>query len=359
MRINDFTPPLPTAVDFNATADAPLPPEMPPEVHAAFSLTQLLDRSMKAFNRNLENMLKVQPNAQKMAEVLLAGGTAELVIAEFMEQVHAKRIRSQMFTQQLQQCGAVMTHCMAAMPGEQQQQLVGELQRIWSDLLSRPLPDEIAEELDPGVKSSNDFFDKLLELIDLIKNGYLAGYEHILKAYSAFFSDFNAEITAVMKDWIIAIDEGKYIAVSTGPFRAALEKLIQKYTLPNPAAVLFPKPGQGGASKEEAEKWLKALGLPESCLVKNPDGSYCVVIDTGPLRLMKDGLPAQDFVHWDPSRFQSWQTGFNAQEERMKNLLQSLTQKYSNANAYHDNFNKVLSSHLNQFADMLKAMLNF
>jgi invasin D len=39
--------------------------------------------------------------------------------------------------------------------------------------------------------------------------------------------------------------------------------------------------------------------------------------------------------------------------------LQSFTQKYSNANSYHDNFNKTLSSHLNQYSDMLKAMLNF
>lgn len=62
---------------------------------------------------------------------------------------------------------------------------------------------------------------------------------------------------------------------------------------------------------------------------------------------------------WDTAKFQAWQTGFNAQEERMKNMLQSFTQKYSNANSYHDNFNKTLSSHLNQFSDMLRAMLNF
>ncbi|MNL12862.1 Invasin IpaD [compost metagenome] len=76
---------------------------------------------------------------------------------------------------------------------------------------------------------------------------------------------------------------------------------------------------------------------------------------------MLDSVPNPwvGMVVWDTAKFQAWQTGFNSQEERMKNMLQSFTQKYSNANAYHDNFNKTLSSHLNQYADMLKAMLNF
>ena len=127
-----------------------------------------------------------------------------------------------------------------------------------------------------------------------------------------------------------------------------------------PAGVLFPAPGMDGASKEEAEKWRLALGLPASCLKDNGDGTFSVVMDLGPLITMRDSLPPGVYwITWDTSKFQAWQTGFNAQEERLKNMLQSFTQKYSNANSYHDNFNKTLSSHLNQYADMLKAMLNF
>lgn len=363
MRINDFTPPLPSpSVDFNGGGDAPLPPEMPFEVQAAFSFAQLLDRSSKALHRHLDNMLKChpQPAAEKMAEALLAGASAENRIADFVEQVQAKRIRSQMWAQQVCQCGALMSHGREALPLEQHQYLEEPQKFILRDLQDRfPPPAEIAQAFDQSINSSDDFFDKLLALIDLIKNGYLAGYEHILAAYSDFFSDFNKDITALLKDWVVGGGDGKEVTLNVGALRAALSALIDKYTHPKPGSVLFPKSGEDGTSREEADKWREALGLPESCLKQNADGTWCVVMDTGPLDIMLNGLPAGDSETWDTARFQMWQTGFNAQEERMKNMLQSLTQKYSNANAYHDNFNKVLSSHLSQYSDMLKAMLNF
>jgi invasin D len=218
-----------------------------------------------------------------------------------------------------------------------------------------PPPPEIAEAFDLIINSSNDFFDKLLDLINLIKNGYLAGYEHIIAAYSDFFADFNDEITAKMQEWIEGANDGKEVKLNAGALRTALQALIDKYSHPNPKSVLFPKPGEGGASKEEAEKWRVALGLPANCLKANGDGTWCVVMDVEPLLNMKNSLPSGNIVTWDTAKFQAWQTGFNAQEERMKNMLQSFMQKYS----YHDNFNKTLSSHLNQYADMLKAMLNF
>lgn len=346
--------------DFNAIVDAPLPAEMPVEVHAGFSLTQLLERSVKALNRNLENMLKYPAGVPRA----LQGSPAEVLAqyfssAEFVDPTHAKQIRSLMLIHQVQQSGTVFTHCLETLPMEQRQQLYDEKDRSLDELRQMSMPDEIADEFDLEINASNEFFDKLLELIDLIKNRYLAGYEHIIAAYSNFFSDFNADITAKLKDWIEGANEGKEVKLNVGALRTALNDLIAKYSHPNSASVLFPQPGKGGTNRAEAEKWREALGLPASCLKQNPDGSYCVVIDTGPLWRMRESLPSGGWVTWDTAKFQAWQTGFNAQEERMKNTLQSFTQKYSNANAYHDNFNKTLSSHLNQFADMLKAMLNF
>ncbi|WPN31927.1 IpaD/SipD/SspD family type III secretion system needle tip protein [Pseudomonas sp. P5_109] len=345
--------------DSNAIVDAPLPAEMPVEVHAGFSLTQLLEVSVKALNRNLENMLKCPAGVPRE----LQGSPAEILAqyfssAEFAEQVHAKRIRSLMWTHQMRQSGTVFNHCLETLPMEQRQQLYDEKDRIHDELRQMSVPDEIADEFDLRINSSNEFFDKLLELIDLIKNGYLAGYEHIIAAYSNFFSDFNTEILARMGEYINGANDGKEVRLDAIGLRVLLDSLLAKYSPPNPAAVLFPEPGKGGASREEAESWRKALGLPESCLHQNADGTYCVIIDTGPLASMKKELP-NGVVMWDTAKFQAWQTGFNAQEERMKNTLQSFTQKYSNANSYHDNFNKTLSSHLNQYADMLKAMLNF
>jgi len=361
MRIAESSHPSSSLpADFNANVDAPLPPEMPPEVHAGFSLAQLLERSGKVLNRNLENMLKCPAGVPRD----LQGSPAEILAqyfssTEFAEQTHAKRIRSLMWTHQMRQTGMVSNLCLDTLPMEQRQPLYDEQDRILDEYRRMSVPDEIADEFDARVNSSNDFFDKLIDLIDLIKNGYLAGYEHILEAYSDFFADFNEQVIAKMKDWIEGADEGKSVWLHTGPLGNALTDLIDKYSHPNPASVLFPKPGNEGASREEAEKWRKALGLPDSCLKRNPDGSYCVVIDTGPLLSMRGSLPPIGAVKWDTAQFQAWQAGFNAQEERMKNTLQSFTQKYSNANSYHDNFNKTLSSHLSQFSDMLKAMLNF
>lgn len=360
MEIRQFnsSPPSPLA-EFNPVTDAPPAPEMPTEVHVAFSLGPELDRSVKALNRNLENMLRCQLTATNVSPEHWGGGLAEQAMAEFLEQVDAKRIRHQMWVPQVRGCVLLMAHCFDSLSPEQHSQKVAEQDRILNALHDRPVPPEIAEAYDAVFSAPNDFFDKLLELIDLIKNGYLAGYEHIIAAYSDFFKDFNTEITAKMKEWIEGANDGKEIKLNAGQIRLALQALISKYSHPNPASVLFPAPGMEGASKEEAEKWLKALGLPASCLKENADGTFCVVIDLGPLTTMVDNLPPGTWVTWDTAKFQSWQTGFNAQEERMKNMLQSFTQKYSNANSYHDNFNKTLSSHLNQFADMLKAMLNF
>ncbi|MNF71975.1 Cell invasion protein SipD [compost metagenome] len=315
-------------------------PEMPAAIHAGFSLVQMLEDSAKTLNRHLENMLESAKN----------GST---------EQLQEKQIRSQMWEHQLRQSARVFTHCLETLSMEQRHVLYDEQNRILRDLKQMPVQVEFPITFDAEANSSNEFFDKLLELIDLIKNGYLAGYEHIFTAYSDFFSDFNKEITAKLKDWIVGANDGKEVKLDAGALRAALTSLINKYSHPNPESVLYPEPGKGGTSREDAENWRETLGLPASCLKQNADGTYCVVIDTGPLLTMRNSLPAGGVVTWDTARFQAWQTGFNAQEERLKNTLQSLTQKYSNANSYHDNFNKTLSSHLNQFADMLKAMLSF
>ncbi|QIB04162.1 IpaD/SipD/SspD family type III secretion system needle tip protein [Pseudomonas fluorescens] len=364
MEIAPFTrPPIVLLPNVETITDTAPPLEVPVEVQTVSSLTHLLDRSMNAMNRGLGQMLKCPSITAKQMDGMTSEATAQPFIAEFVEQIHAKHDRAQMLAMQLRQCCAVMTHSLKAglLDESQLQQVDDEHNQILHALerhLEEHKPLEIAEALDATINSSNDFFEKLLELIDLIKNGYLAGYEHIISAYTDFFAAFNARITAMMKNWVEGANDGKDVRLNAGALHAALTQLIADYSHPNPASILFPKPGEE-ASEEEANKWRQALGLPANCLKPNGDGTWCVVIDTGPLTLMKKDLPSSGTVTWDTAKYNQWQTGFNAQEERLKNMLQSLTQKYSNANSYHDNFNKTLSAHLNQFADMLRAMLNF
>lgn len=314
--------------DLKLTTETPAPAEVPRETPAFSALGRLLESSTRSLVCSLDNLLKCQPDLYE--------------------------VRTQMGARQIEQHGQVVARCLQALTPEQRQNLFER------SLQNMSVPVEIPSDFNAGVKSSNDFFEKLLELIALIKNGYLAGYEHIIAAYGDFFTDFTEQITAKLQEWISGANDGKDVKLDAQKMRLALDSLLQKYSHPNPASVLFPKPGQGGASKEEAEKWQKALGLPGSCLKRNADGTWCVVMDIGPLQAMRASIPQSGgVVTWDTAKYSAWRTGFDAQAEQMKNMLQSLTQKYSNANSYHDNFNKTLSSHLNQFADMLKAMLNF
>ncbi|MEX3772312.1 IpaD/SipD/SspD family type III secretion system needle tip protein [Pseudomonas sp. MYb118] len=359
MRIGDFTPPANVSnADSNRATEPPQAPE-PRSTRVDRPLVQLLDRSNNGMGRHLQNLLKVQPSAEKVTERLLAGAAPEGVMAEFDEQVQTRQVRAQMWTQQLNQSGALMAHVQDTLPVQQRQGLIAAQHSVLTDLpQDLPPPGEIAGAFDQASRSSNDFFDKLRDLIDLIKNGYLAGYQHIIDRFTQFFADFNQQITAKLKDWIKGVNDGKEVELDAAKLGFALRSLRDKYSHPKPAAVLYPAPGMEPASKEQADKWRVALGLPPESLKRNANGSFSVVMDLGPLNTMINQLPSTA-QKWDTARFQSWQTGFNAQEERLKNMLQSFTQKYSNANAYHDNFNKILSSHLSQYADMLRAMLNF
>ncbi|UVL76913.1 IpaD/SipD/SspD family type III secretion system needle tip protein [Pseudomonas putida] len=198
-----------------------------------------------------------------------------------------------------------------------------------------------------------DFFEQLLAMIGFIKGEYLAIYEALLTKYSAFYKEFNETIMAKMGDWIKGKSDGKEVEIS-GELHDALEALRRKYQQA-PDGVLYPISDEGSATQEEARKWAKAMGLPESCVQPDGKGGYRVMMDLSPLDAMIAAAP-KGTVTWDTAKFQAWQTGFNSQEGDLKNQLQLFTTKYGNANAYHENFNKILSSQLSQYAEMLKAI---
>ena len=198
-----------------------------------------------------------------------------------------------------------------------------------------------------------DFFEQLMAMIGFIKGEYLAIYEALLTKFSAFYKEFNETIMAKMGDWIKGKSDGKEVEIS-GDLRNALIALRDKYQKA-PDGVLYPVSDEGSATEEDARKWAKAMGLPESCVQEDGKGGYRVMMDLSPLDAMIAAAP-NGTVTWDTAKFQAWQTGFNSQEGDLKNQLQLFTTKYGNANAYHENFNKILSSQLSQYAEMLKAI---
>jgi invasin D len=214
---------------------------------------------------------------------------------------------------------------------------------------------------------TGDFFDKLKELIGLIGSDYLAVYERLIEQYSAMFKEFNEKIMAKMGDWVQGVNDGKEVMVNVRALGQALDELIAKYgSIPD--SVLYPLENEDGTTTpvtvEEAKKWAAAMGLPESCVVVTGAGYAYVKMDISPLIAMKNNLPPANhptisgFALLDSAKFQAWQTGFNSQEAEMKNFLQIATGKYSNAQGYNDNFIKILSSQLSQFAEMLKGYLS-
>ncbi len=62
-------------------------------------------------------------------------------------------------------------------------------------------------------------------------------------------------------------------------------------------------------------------------------------------------------LEMDNAKYQAWQSGFKAQEENLKTTLQTLTQKYSNANSLYDNLVKVLSSTISSSLETAKSFL--
>ncbi len=228
----------------------------------------------------------------------------------------------------------------------------------WRDQTLKELGDvlhvpEVVTSALNSLSGSADFFEQLLAMIGFIKGEYLAIYEALLTKYSDFYKAFNETIMAKMGDWITGKSDGKEVEISS-ELSAALEALRNKYQKA-PSGVLYPVADEGSATKEDALKWAKAMGLPDSCVKPDGKGGYRVMMDLSPLDAMIAASP-KGTVKWDTAKFQAWQTGFNSQEGDLKNQLQLFTTKYGNANSYHENFNKILSSQLSQYAEMLKAI---
>ncbi|AZC90106.1 IpaD/SipD/SspD family type III secretion system needle tip protein [Pseudomonas carnis] len=207
-------------------------------------------------------------------------------------------------------------------------------------------------------RASDSYFDDLLGMIDFIKSDYLAAYEGLLTRYSEFYKEFNEKIMAHMGEWIEGVDDGKRVRID-GDMKKELKALLNKYSKP-PTGIVYP-PGENvkPVSLDEAYKWADAMGVSRTNVQAYGDG-YVVMMDLSPLNEMVSVHPSvhSSTIYLDSAKFQAWQTGFNSLESEMKNQLQLFTTKYGNANSYYENFNKILSSQLSQFSEMLKQMAN-
>lgn len=237
-----------------------------------------------------------------------------------------------------------------------------------------PVPDKVRDDLsklmslneapkpedDPRMNNA-DFWDQIAEAIAQIKSEYLDAYGDAADKYLKF-NEAISKIVAQLSSWIKADSKGEKVTLDIAALKAALEEVKQSFSLPNPAAVLYPpqkKDAEGieGTSKEAAEKWAKDMGVPEDCVKEQPEGSgkYVVVIDTGPVQRMIDNVPKDGEMN--PFELDIWRSGFTSQENLVKTSMQSMLQRFSTATSVYDNLVKVLSSTINTTLEACKGYL--
>jgi type III secretion system IpaD/SipD/SspD family effector len=191
-----------------------------------------------------------------------------------------------------------------------------------------------------GEKSSFEIWADLSKAIKGINDDYLSLYEKAVREYTEFYREFS-KILAELGNYINQGKDENYVKVDVDKLLARLQALMDKYQ----GTTLF------SGSSDEAKAWAERLGLPASCV----DGGT-VKLDLGPIQSMIKALEGiKNEATKDPglssAKFQAWKAGFSAQEENLKNTMQTMGQKYSNAHSLYDNLVQVLSKTISAMLD--------
>lgn len=202
-------------------------------------------------------------------------------------------------------------------------------------------------------------WEKVANSIGQIDKEYLSIYETVVKLYTEFYMGFS-DILSQMGNWISPGKDGNKVKLNVDALSAAVNGLKARYQLPSRWAVVYPPQFErASADNETVKKWAHELGMDEK-FIKSDSGGYVLIMDMTPLENMSRDVAAlgEGTVELDNAKFQAWQSGFKAQEERLKTTLQTLTQKYSNANSLYDNLVKILSSTISSCLETAKSFLH-
>ncbi|EFP7225387.1 TPA: type III secretion system needle tip complex protein IpaD [Shigella dysenteriae] len=203
--------------------------------------------------------------------------------------------------------------------------------------------------------SHRELWAKIANSINDINEQYLKVYEHAVSSYTQMYQEFSAVLSS-LAGWISpGGNDGNSVKLQVKSLKDALTTLKKNYE----DKPLYP--ATNTVSEQEANKWLTELGGTIGT-VSAKNGGYVVSINMTPINNMLnslDKLGTTDEVVLDNAKYQAWNAGFSAEDETMKNNLQTLVQKYSNANSIFDNLVKVLSSTISSCTDTDKLFLHF
>ncbi|HCR3982710.1 TPA: IpaD/SipD/SspD family type III secretion system needle tip protein [Kluyvera ascorbata] len=211
------------------------------------------------------------------------------------------------------------------------------------DILS--IFNEVAKDSEFSTSSSKEICDAVAEAIASMGENYLDVFQKAVEVYASFYADFS-DVMANLKKYISVDDED--IKFNGRGFAAELKTVIDKYS--GDAGILY-----SASSPEEAKAWAKEMGLdPDKCV----DGNN-VRIDLSSVRkLYTSSYNDYNNKTLNSAQWAAYQSSVDIVKDSVQTGMQSLTQKYSNANSTFDNLVKILSSTISQLLESDKSFFN-
>ncbi|HGJ5877868.1 MAG TPA: IpaD/SipD/SspD family type III secretion system needle tip protein [Arsenophonus nasoniae] len=208
------------------------------------------------------------------------------------------------------------------------------------------------------IKSSREIAISLYESITNINKDYLKVFQDSAKSYADALRELN-EILASFKD-AIKTDKDT-IEFKFDETKKIIDKLIALKDKYKDRRLV---PAEGYLKNQgEAEAWFRQLGLNnKKCIFDDGKNIYLKmdisfideIINQFPKVSDKKGEKKfLSDVKYNSARWAAWQSGF----DQFKTEAQTMTQKYSNANAIYDNVIKILTNTIRELQESNKSFL--
>ncbi|TCV96677.1 type III secretion system IpaD/SipD/SspD family effector [Biostraticola tofi] len=190
--------------------------------------------------------------------------------------------------------------------------------------------------------------------INDMKEHYMDEYENIIQRYKEFYQEFSDFISRLTTDIKVTTDSkgNQFITIGLEALNK-LRAMLVKFSGEG-AGKLYPK--AGSTTKENAEKWAAELGLPADSVVKSGDG-YIVKMNVAPLETIIKSLEEVVGNKLAMVKYNVFKEGLDGQGDKLKQTMQLLIQKYSNAVSLFDNTVKQYSSIMAKMADLMKLII--
>lgn len=212
------------------------------------------------------------------------------------------------------------------------------------------------------IKSSREIAISLYESITNINKDYLKVFQDSAKSYADALRELN-EILASFKD-AIKTDKDT-IEFKFDETKKIIDKLIALKDKYKDRRLV---PAEGYLKNQgEAEAWFRQLGLNnKKCIFDDGKNIYLKmdisfideIINQFPKVSDKKGEKKfLSDVKYNSARWAAWQSGFDQFKTEAQTISQTVTQKYSNANAIYDNVIKILTNTIRQLQESNKSFL--